>query len=178
MGPQEWSYEQCIPRLWSEVLHLFWRMYRCPNIIKGQSRSTEIVEYWYGLTQLLCTLFWYSTKSLCFATWTKITWITISPVGSLIYIYICSQAYLTFVFMLVIRFTTIRRSNDVINMNTNMPSYQYINFNYKDETVSWPSYLCIGNPYIWKDGLYIDTEPSFPLRIWFRISYWDYKADS
>ena len=40
-----------------------------------------------------------------------------------------------------------------------MPPYHYRNPNYKDKTVSWPSYLHNGNPYPSKDGLYIETRP-------------------
>ena len=37
-----------------------------------------------------------------------------------------------------------------------MPSCQYTDPHYKDKMVSWPSYLYNGNPYTWKDCLYIE----------------------
>ena len=43
------------------------------------------------------------------------------------------------------------------HLDIKMASYQYGNTHYKDKTVWRPSYLCNGNPYLWKWGLRIET---------------------
>ena len=42
------------------------------------------------------------------------------------------------------------------HLNIKMSSNHHRNPHDKDKTVSWPSYLHNGNPYAWKDGLYIE----------------------
>ena len=45
-------------------------------------------------------------------------------------------------------------------LNIKVLSYQHRNSHFKDELVSRPSYLYDGNPYTWKDVLYIETGAS------------------
>ena len=47
--------------------------------------------------------------------------------------------------------------NHMGHLDIKMASYQYRISYYKDKTVWRPSYLCNGNPYIWKWGLRIET---------------------
>ena len=44
-------------------------------------------------------------------------------------------------------------------LDIKMLSYQYRDSHYKDKTVSQPSHLYNGNPYTWKDHLYIEKGP-------------------
>ena len=46
-------------------------------------------------------------------------------------------------------------------LSIKMLSYQYEDSHYKDKMVSWPSYICNGNPCSWKDSLDIETTPWF-----------------
>ena len=45
------------------------------------------------------------------------------------------------------------------HLNMKMMSCQYRNSHYKENTISWQSYLCNGNPYTRKDSLYIKMGP-------------------
>ena len=52
-------------------------------------------------------------------------------------------------------FKSLHLCNGHLNIKT--LSYQYKKSNYKDDTVSWMSYLYNGNTYTWKDSLCIET---------------------
>ena len=60
---------------------------------------------------------------------------------------------------------SVRQVSNLIlkTVNIKMSSYQYRNSHYQDKMVSWPSYLYNGNTHTWKDSLYIEMRPRFPM---------------
>ena len=62
-----------------------------------------------------------------------------------------------------------RRSLNTELSSVNIPSYHYMYSCYKDNRVSWPSYLYNENSYIWKNRLYTSDKPFFLKQWWFKL---------